>query len=302
MQGEFGFTRKDIEEARQEDASLLAQAGSTQKESSASSSVLALHVLGSGSKGNCTLIENTLTGETVMVDCGLCKRDVFQRAEEASVDLSKLRGIVITHEHTDHTKGLGVVTRGLAKQGISVPFFVASPVMNASKALQEVASVSDVSFFKAEDQISLAGMQVYPFATSHDAAASFGFRFWSEDDAIGYLTDSGIVTGAAHEALSGVRILALESNHDERMLDQGPYPYSVKKRIASDVGHLSNTQAETELASLLGTDLEWVVAMHISENNNTYRIPVESLRRTVLNARHSASVVCAYQARMVSVR
>ena len=95
-------------------------------------------------------------------------------------------------------------------------------------------------------------MRAFPFATSHDAAASFGFRIEAPDgDALGYITDSGIVTNAAHEALRDVRILALESNHDERMLQSGDYPYVIKRRIASEFGHLSNPQATEELAALI---------------------------------------------------
>ena len=95
-----------------------------------------------------------------------------------------------------------------------------------------------------EHVIGAAGLRVLPFATSHDATASFSFRVESPDgDALGYITDSGIVPAAAHAALHDVRILALESNHDECMLKNGDYPYIIKKRIASELGHLSNPQA-----------------------------------------------------------
>ena len=95
-------------------------------------------------------------------------------------------------------------------------------------------------------------MRIIPFATSHDAAASFGFRIDAADgDAVGYLTDSGIVTAQAHAALRDVRILALESNHDPKMLAAGPYPYIIKRRIASNSGHLSNGQAAAELGMLV---------------------------------------------------
>lgn len=135
---------------------------------------------------------------------------------------------------------------------------------------------------------------VRPFRTSHDAAESFGFRFDEEAvepgavaeenaalggdlDSFGYMTDTGVVTDEAWEALAGVRLLALECNHDTRMLQTGPYPYVIKQRIASNVGHLSNDQSREALARLAHAGLRHAVAMHVSQENNTYRLPRETL-------------------------
>ena len=159
--------------------------------------------------------------------------------------------------------------------------------------------------------IEAAGMRVIPFASSHDAAASFGFRIEdaADGDAIGYLTDSGVVTPAAHAALADVRILALESNHDPKMLAAGPYPYVVKQRIASDAGHLSNGQAAEELAALVAAsraagqrEPQTVVAMHISQNNNEYSLAKRTLEAALAEANCAADVLCGYQARLTSVR
>ena len=161
-----------------------------------------------------------------------------------------------------------------------------------------------------EHVIGAAGLRVLPFATSHDAAASFGFRIEAPDgDALGYITDSGIVTSAAHAALRDVRILALESNHDERMLKNGDYPYIIKKRIASELGHLSNPQATEELAALITESRaaglrtpETVVAMHISQNNNDYDLPRAALEEGLAIANGNARILCGYQGRLTSVK
>ena len=161
-----------------------------------------------------------------------------------------------------------------------------------------------------EHVIGAAGLRVLPFATSHDAAASFGFRVEAPDgDALGYITDSGIVTSAAHAALRDVRILALESNHDERMLKNGDYPYVIKKRIASELGHLSNPQATEELAALIAESRaaslrtpETVVAMHISQNNNDYDLPRAALEEGLAIANGNARILCGYQGRLTSVK
>ena len=264
---------------------------------------LHLNVLASGSRGNAAVVADARTGAGVLVDCGVCKRDFFARCDEAGFDPANLAAILITHDHTDHTKGLGVVLRGLAKLGIRPAVYVDDAVHCASKEVRTLEDAFDLRPFAPGDALSLGGMQVHAFRTSHDAASSCGFRFESSaGDALGFMTDTGIVTGEAHEALSGVRILALESNHDVQMLANGPYPYPVKRRVGSDLGHLSNVQAAAELESLLCAELEQVVAMHVSQNNNTYRLPDEQLRAVVERAGHGAIVQVACQSMLVSAR
>ena len=198
--------------------------------------MLKLHILASGSRGNAAVVENAATGRGVLIDCGICKRDFFARCDEAGFDPAKLDAVLITHEHGDHTKGIGVTMRGLAKLGRRPAIYAAPATLRASKPLQEIEETCEIHPLAPEALVSAAGMSIFPFATSHDAAASFGFRFEADGDAAGFMTDSGIVTDAAHAHLQDVRLLALESNHDPRMLSEGPYPYVVKRRIASDEG------------------------------------------------------------------
>ena len=194
--------------------------------------MLALHVLASGSSGNAAVVENTATGAGLLIDCGICKRDFLNRCDEAGFDPGRIQAMFVTHEHSDHVKGLGVVLRGLAKAGNVPPVFAAGACTANSSALAKVAEAFDVRDLTTEpDAVEAAGIRIIPFATSHDAAASFGFRIEDavDGDAVGYLTDSGIVTAQAHAALRDVRILALESNHDPKMLAAGPYPYVIKQ-------------------------------------------------------------------------
>lgn len=292
--------------------------------------MLALHVLASGSSGNAAVVENVVTGAGVLIDCGICKRDFLSRCDQAGFDPARIEAAFVTHEHGDHVKGLGVVLRGLAKLGCQPPIYVARGCVANSDALakvaeafevRELATAADAGATASADGsakaaarasvIEAAGMRVIPFASSHDAAASFGFRIEdaADGDAIGYLTDSGVVTPAAHAALADVRILALESNHDPKMLAAGPYPYVVKQRIASDAGHLSNGQAAAELAALVSAsraagqrEPQTVVAMHISQNNNEYYLAKRTLEAALAEADCAADVLCGYQARLTSVR
>ena len=293
--------------------------------------MLKLHVLASGSKGNAAIVENAETGSGVLIDCGICKRDFLERCDEAGFDPTRLEAVFITHEHGDHTKGLGVVLRGLAKLGCAPVVYMNHACVENSSTLQKTADdfetapldaacapsrgenaseSSNRTFARGERGIRAAGLRVLPFATSHDAAASFGFRVEAPDgDALGYITDSGIVTSAAHTALRDVRILALESNHDERMLKNGDYPYVIKKRIVSEFGHLSNPQATEELAALIAESRtaglrtpETVVAMHISQNNNDYDLPRAALEEGLAIANGNARILCGYQGRLTSVK
>lgn len=288
-----------------------------------------LHVLASGSRGNAALVECGGAAAGVLVDCGICKREFFDRAAEVGFDLAGLKAIVVTHDHSDHVKGLGVVLRGLAKAGVRPTVHASEEVLAASAPLREAVASVGAPFepFRAGEPLVLAGLRVTPFRTSHDAAASFGFRFDElpqppapEDgralagegaadlaplDSLGFMTDTGIVTDEAARALAGVRLLALESNHDPHMLQTGPYPYPVKRRIASDRGHLSNDQAAACLAELAHGGLEAVVAMHVSQENNTYRLPRETLAAALAEAAPALAgavrVTVAFQDRPVTV-
>ncbi|WP_294439637.1 MBL fold metallo-hydrolase [uncultured Slackia sp.] len=281
--------------------------------------MLRLHILASGSRGNASVIEDADTGRAVLIDCGISKKDFMARCAEADFDPARIEAILVTHEHTDHTKGLGVVLRGLAKLDARPDVFANPATLAASKPLQEIAETHRVLSFGADasgtgkagigiaqksgrpTELELAGMRIFPFVTSHDAAASFGFRIECDGDVVGFMTDSGIVTPAAHDALQDVRLLALECNHDSKMLERGPYPYVVKQRIASEFGHLSNAQASDELASLLSNRLEAVAAMHISENNNEYDLALKTFAETLARENHSARVCCGYQGRLTSI-
>lgn len=308
--------------------------------------MLTLHVLASGSSGNAAVVENTATGAGVLIDCGICKRDFLNRCDEAGFDPGRIQAMFVTHEHGDHVKGLGVVLRGLAKIENVPPVFAAGACTANSSALAKVAEAFDVRELATacalagnrdtacaafdgsaahaapagQDSaphtagpgaIEAAGMRIIPFATSHDAAASFGFRIEdaADGDAVGYLTDSGIVTAQAHAALRDVRILALESNHDPKMLAAGPYPYVIKQRIASNSGHLSNGQAAAELGTLVAESRaagqrlpQTVVAMHVSQNNNDYSLARRTLEAALGEAGCYAETLCGYQARLTTAR
>ena len=264
-------------------------------------SKLKLHILASGSKGNCSIVENAATGECVAVDCGISWRAFRERCEECSLDPARVNAVLVTHEHTDHTKGLGVMTRGLAKLGASPVIYASEAVLKASGELRKIQDAIDLRHFSAGDFFELGDTSAYAFHTSHDAVESFGFRFDSGHDSIGFMTDTGVVTGEAYEALQRCRVLAIEANHDVDMLAKGPYPYYLKARVAGEHGHLSNAQSAELLESLLDDCVEYVVAMHISQNNNTYTLPQETLASALKRKGHAARALVGFQDRPVTL-
>ena len=166
------------------------------------------------------------------------------------------------------------------------------------KVANKLANLEPISH---RTRLQLAGIDITTFPTSHDAADPMGMRFETTDDAIGYTTDTGYLSAEGRELLQDCRILALETNHDEHMLREGPYPGFLKTRIAGEEGHLSNAQAREALDGLLCDRLECIVGMHISQVNNLPDLALASLHAVVDDNDHPAQVAVASQGRTLVV-
>lgn len=225
-----------------------------------------LHILASGSKGNAAVVEGPRG--SVLIDCGLSRKALLQRAAELGVDMGRIGAVLFTHEHSDHVAGASVFCRRFEGD-----LFATAGTIAARSYLTELP----FNIVGREDELEICGMRVHTFPTSHDVADPIGFRFEAANDVLGYCTDSGVLTSQAHEALSGCRILAIESNHDERMLATGPYPRFLKQRVGSSRGHLSNAQCADALPDLVTGDTEVVVGMHLSQKNNRPSVAVRTL-------------------------
>ena len=229
-----------------------------------------LHILASGSKGNAILVEGP--DGMVLVDCGVSLKCLRERARELGVSLDDVRAVLVTHEHSDHVSGLSVFARHF-----DGPLFATAGTVAARSYLLE----QPFELVGHSDTLELAGMHVQCFPTSHDVADPMFFRFETVCDAVGLCTDTGVLTDEAYEELFGVRILALESNHDVRMLQTGPYPGFLKQRVGGKYGHLSNAQAAEALAALVRPNTEVIVGMHLSQKNNRPSLAVRALAEAV---------------------
>ena len=229
-----------------------------------------LHVLASGSKGNAAVVEGP--AGSVLVDCGISRRALMQRAAELGIDMGRVAAVLLTHDHSDHVAGLSVFCNHFDGELLAT-----AGTAGARKYLAELP----FTLVGHSDAFEVAGMRVQAFPTFHDVPDPMGFRFETDDDALGFCTDTGHLGTEALAALHGTRILALESNHDERMLAGGPYPGYLKARVAGPSGHLSNAQAAEALPQLVTDDTETVVAMHLSHENNRPSVCVRTLAEAV---------------------
>ncbi|WP_028263537.1 MBL fold metallo-hydrolase [Atopobium fossor] len=242
----------------------------TSDASAAVNSQLRLHILASGSKGNACVVQSANT--KILIDCGISYRELTRRAAVLNVDLSDIAATVVTHEHSDHTAGLSVWCKHFTG-----PMLATKGTAGARKHLAVLP-------FKAIDRnadFEIGDIRVRCFPTSHDVVDPIGFRFEAHGDALGYCTDSGVLTQPALELLHNVRILALEANHDPRMLAHSSYPLFLQERIGGAQGHLSNEQACTALTTLVTKKTEYVIAMHLSQENNRPGLAVKTLSQAV---------------------
>lgn len=260
-------------------------------------------VLASGSKGNSALVSSSTT--RILVDAGLSCRELMKRMQTAGEDASTLDAILITHEHQDHVQGLAVTARRLGipvywtepthrawvrwmtprkrityaewlerrrAQANATPEPDAEEKAAAEETLSEPqkdpTALPGVQYFQSGSAFRIGDIAVTPFTIPHDAIDPVGFVFETEGVRIGLATDLGYMPSNVSVQLRGCDVLMLESNHDLDMLRDGPYPWAVKQRVMSRVGHLSNDAAADFLARGYDGQAAWVVLAHLSENNN----------------------------------
>jgi len=217
-------------------------------------------VLGSGSGGNAVVVESG--SHRLLIDAGFSCREILKRMKELDFDPKTLGGVVITHEHQDHCKG----ARLLLKR-FKLPVY-ATPGTLAHAGLRAEAAKAGGEIRSGEPR-EIAGFVVEPFLIPHDASEPVGMVI--EDPCgrrIGLIADAGCRTSLAWGRLRDLDVLILETNHDLDMLRNGPYPWSLKQRVAGRHGHLSNREAAEGLPELVGDRLRWVVLYHLSRTNN----------------------------------
>lgn len=215
----------------------------------------------SGSSGNCTYIGTA--GSGILVDAGVSAKRIECALREREIEPSSIHAIFITHEHSDHISGLRVLTK---RYGYKI--YASAGTLDAMLDSQVIGCEN---FYEVmpDKGVEAAGMFITAFHTSHDSRESMGFRIQASDDRImAVATDTGCMTETIRKSLYGCDLVLLESNHDIQMLQSGPYPYYLKKRILADTGHLSNKCCAEELPALAKSGVTRFILGHLSKENN----------------------------------
>lgn len=218
-----------------------------------------VHTLASGSSGNAAVLS---CGEThLLIDAGISCRRITAALKELGLTPGGLSAILITHTHTDHIAGLNVLLKKTD-----------CPVLATARTCRELdyrLAGSEPRLMAVEGPVRCGEVAVTAVPTSHDAPGSCGWRFDTADGSVGFLTDTGYITGEAEELLPGVDLAVLEANHDVEALRSGPYPYPLKQRILGPQGHLCNEAAAAFAVMLAEQGTGEIVLAHLSRDNNT---------------------------------
>ena len=240
-----------------------------------------LYTLASSSAGNAALVchENT----HILIDAGISCRRITQALVSLGLTLNDLDGILITHEHIDHVRGLATLAKKCPAP-LYATFGTAAAIHYPEPRLRA---------FAAGKAFTIKGLLIRSFRTSHDAKESVGYRIESDDSSLAVLTDTGFVTDEAHDVALGADMLLLESNHDAVMLKNGGYPYYLKQRILSEYGHLSNEAAAEFAVECVRAGTSDILLAHLSGENNTPQLAEYTVGRALQSSGLSVRLAAA---------
>jgi phosphoribosyl 1,2-cyclic phosphodiesterase len=234
---------------------------------------LAVCILASGSRGNAIYISDGTTA--ILVDAGPSGIEIIRRLESRGLDPTSVKAILISHEHADHIQGVGALSRRL-----KIPVYLNRKTEKASFIFQKL---QNPAYFECGGSFEIKDLNIHPFSISHDAEDPAGFTVQKDGLKIGIATDLGTATSVVKHHLKGCRLLILEANHDPAMLINGPYPWPLKQRIQSRMGHLSNKESKSLLNEVKHDRLKHVILAHLSEINNTPEKALNTVGKALLN-------------------
>lgn len=244
-------------------------------------------VLASGSKGNAILVRSRST--SIIVDAGISMRRILSALDQLKVSPTSVKAVIVSHEHSDHTRGAGALSRAL-----KIPVYISPDTYAYS--VHKLGSLHDrLIYFENGAAFEVGDILVQPFSSSHDAADSSNFCFEHDERRLGLATDLGYPTRLTVQKLGNVHSLILESNHDITMLMEGPYDWALKMRVKSNKGHLSNEQAVGLISQILHPGLQNIILAHLSETNNLPDLADKMMRQYLESIRSDIRLLVASQ-------
>ena len=222
------------------------------------------YMLYSSSRGNVAYVK--CGSDEILIDAGVSARRICCALNDLGTSIENIKAIFVTHEHRDHINGLKIISK-YYKIPVYAPFLSAKSISETQPETEPL-----INSFDDGDSIALSDMSINAVATSHDSLASVGFKIDLGRSCLGYATDIGHLSDSVQKMLTGCEYVVIESNHDIEMLEQGEYPYFLKKRILGSKGHLSNMDCAEFLPGLVRQGAKSIVLAHLSENNNRPQI------------------------------
>lgn len=242
-----------------------------------------IKVLASGSKGNCSYIETS--SARFLIDIGITYQRLKKELEKMNLTLEDIDALLLTHAHNDHTSGLKVTLKHTNFK-----------IYTNNEMLKElIVPIENYRIELYQETIHLNNTKITIFKTSHDAKGSVGFIIEDEKNSLVYITDTGYINKKNFKLLTNKNIYYIESNHDEKMLMNGPYPYYLKQRIISDEGHLSNTTTAKYLKELIGKNTKYIILAHLSEHNNKEELALEATEEALKDISFTPQILVAKQ-------
>jgi phosphoribosyl 1,2-cyclic phosphodiesterase len=229
--------------------------------------------LSSGSSGNCYYLGNEFHG--ILIDAGISATSIRKFLKNMDISMQTVMGILVTHNHIDHIKGLEQLTRKSY-----LPAFTTRKVWKSILTPQVKISPDCIREIPLKKKFHLAGFDIEAFPVHHDAPETIGFHICAGDKRVTIVTDLGHICQTAAPYIEASNLLVIESNYDEEMLAYGSYPHFLKARIRSDHGHLGNHQTSAFLADIMSDNLDYVCLAHLSKNNNSPEKVLQTLNQT----------------------
>lgn len=230
----------------------------------------------SGSSGNCSFVGTD--NINILIDCGESQKKILTALESIGTNINQINAIVVTHEHSDHVKTLGAISKKY-----NIPVYANEKTFNNMPEQTELIKEENRKIFNTDDHFEIGDLQIHPFHIPHDAAEPCGYNIYSENNKISIATDIGHMDNSILKKLEESKFLLLESNYEPEILKYAKYPYYLKRRISGPNGHLSNQEASDTIIKLLSTGVNNIMLGHLSKETNFPELAYKTVMDEIIN-------------------